>query len=65
MLIKYHFKIKYVKGTDNIKANAFSKKVELQSSKKLLNTMLHINKDRKIRYNYLKLVAIHKTAILN
>ena len=29
MLIEYYFKIKYVKGTDNIKANTLSKKVEL------------------------------------
>ena len=27
--------------------------------------MLRINKDRKIKYNYLKLVATHKTLILN
>ena len=29
MLIKYYFKIKYVKGTDNTKVDIFSKKVEL------------------------------------
>ena len=27
--------------------------------------MLYINKDRKIRYNYLKLVAVYKVLILN
>ena len=29
MLIKYYFKIEYVKGIDNIKANTLSKKIEL------------------------------------
>jgi hypothetical protein len=29
ILTKYHFKIKYVKGINNIKADIFSKKAEL------------------------------------
>jgi len=29
MLAEYYFKIKYIKGIDNIRANIFSKKVEL------------------------------------
>ena len=29
MLVKYYFKIKYIKGTDNIKVNILNKKVEL------------------------------------
>ena len=29
MLVEYYFKIKYIKGTDNIKVNALNKKVEL------------------------------------
>ena len=29
MLIEYYFKIKYVKGIDNIKVNIFNKKAEL------------------------------------
>ena len=29
MLVEYYFKIKYIKGTDNIKADIFSKKTEL------------------------------------
>ena len=28
MLVKYCFKIKYIKGTDNIKADIFNKKVK-------------------------------------
>ena len=45
---------------DNIKADALSKKTELQGSEKLLDVILRINKDSKIRYNYLKLVAVYK-----
>ena len=29
MLAEYYFKIKYVKGTDNVKADTLSRKVEL------------------------------------
>jgi len=29
MLAEYHFKIKYIKGIDNIRADALSRKVEL------------------------------------
>jgi hypothetical protein len=53
MLTEYYFKIKHIKGTDNAKIDTFSKKIKLQSSKKLLGVILCINKDKKIRYNYL------------
>ena len=29
MLIEYYFKIKYIKGTNNIKVNTLSRKVKL------------------------------------
>ena len=29
MLVEYYFKIKYIKGIDNIKADILSRKVEL------------------------------------
>jgi len=29
MLVEYYFKIKYIKGIDNIRVDVFSKKVEL------------------------------------
>jgi len=29
MLAEYYFKIKYIKGIDNVKVDIFSKKVEL------------------------------------
>ena len=60
MLIKYHFKIQYTKGIKNVRADALSRKAELQNSKKLLGAMLRQDKDRLIRYNYLKLTIIQK-----
>ena len=57
MLIEYHFKIQYTKGTKNIRADALSRKAKLQNNKKLLKAMLRRDKDRQIRYNYPKLVV--------
>jgi len=56
MLVKYYFKIKYIKGTDNTKVNALSKKVELQGKKKIEGAILRIDNNRRIRYNYLQLI---------
>jgi hypothetical protein len=53
ILAEYYFKIEYIKGTDNIRADTLSRKAELQSREKLLSVMLRVNKDGKIRYNYL------------
>ena len=53
MLVKYYFKIKYIKDINNIKVNILNKKVELQSNKKIKRVILKIDKDSKIRYNYL------------
>jgi len=53
MLAEYYFKIKYIKGTDNTKVDVFSRKVELQSNKKVKGVILRIDKDSKIKYNYL------------
>ena len=44
MLLKYHFKIKYIKGTNNIKVNTFSQKAELQGLEKPSGTMLKLYK---------------------
>ena len=60
MLIEYYFKIQYTKGTDNVRADALSRKAKLQNNKKLLGAMLRQDKDKLIRYNYLKLAAIDK-----
>ena len=59
-MAEYYFKIKYIKGIDNTRADILSKKVELQGNEKPLDAILYIDKDSKIRYNYLKLAAIYK-----
>jgi len=53
MLAEYYFKIKYMKGIDNTRVDIFSRKVELQDNKKVKGVILRIDKDGKIRYNYL------------
>jgi len=60
MLVEYYFKIKYIKGTDNARVDALSKKVELQDNKKVKGAILRIDKDGKIKYNHLQLAAIYK-----
>jgi len=46
MLVEYYFKIEYIKGTDNTKA-------KLQDNKKVKEVILKMDKDGKIKYNYL------------
>jgi len=53
MLVKYYFKIKYIKGIDNARVDVFSRKVELQDNKKVKGVILRMDEDSKIRYNYL------------
>jgi len=53
MLVEYYFKIKYIKGTDNIRAGALNRKVELQGKEKVKGVILKMDEDGKIRYNYL------------
>ena len=60
MLIEYYYEIKYIKGIDNARADIFSKKAELQGGEKPLDVMLRLDKDGKIRYNYLQLAGTHK-----
>jgi len=57
MLVEYYFKIKYIKGIDNARVNALSRKVKLQGDKKVKGAILKIDKNGKIRYNYLQLVV--------
>ena len=45
---------------DNARADIFNRKVELQGREKLLDVILRLNKDKKIRYNYLQLAGTHK-----
>ena len=63
MLAECYFKIKYIKGIDNARADALSRRVELQGSKKLLNTMLRLDENGKIRYNYPQLIGIYKILV--
>jgi len=53
MLIEYYFKIKYIKGIDNARVDTLSRKVELQGKEKVKGVILKMDKDGKIRYNYL------------
>jgi len=53
MLVKYYFKIKYIKGIDNARADILSRKAELQDNKKIKGVILKIDEDGKIKYNYL------------
>ena len=62
MLTEYHFKVQYIKGTDNARADALSKKAKLQNNKKLLGAILQKDKNGLIRYNYLKIAAIRETS---
>ena len=57
MFIEYYFKIQYIKGTKNARENILSRKAKLQNNKKLLEALLRQDKDRLIRYNYLKLIV--------
>ena len=58
MLIEYYFKIQYTKEIENVRADIFSRKAKLQNNKKLLGAILRQDKDKLIRYNYLKLTII-------
>jgi len=53
LLGEYYFEIKYIKGTDNTRADILSRKAELQDKEKVKGVILRMDNDRKIRYNYL------------
>jgi len=53
MLVEYYFEIKHIKGINNTRLDALSKKIELQDNKKVKGVILRMDKDSKIRYNYL------------
>jgi len=60
MLAEYYFKIKYIKGIDNIRVDILSRKVKLQDNKKVKGVILRMDKNGKIRYNYLQLIITYK-----
>jgi len=57
MLVEYYFKIKHIKGIDNTRVDALSRKVELQSKEKIEGVILKMDNNGKIRYNYPQLIA--------
>jgi len=57
MLVEYHFKIEYTKGTDNTRVDTLSRKIELQGKEKAKEVILRMDNNGKIRYNYPQLVA--------
>ena len=60
MLIEYYFEIQYTKGSDNIRVDALSRKVELQNDKKLLGALLRKDSNKLIRYNYPKILGTYE-----
>jgi len=52
MRTKYHFKIKHIKGLNNNKTDAFSRKEKLQSNNKMSGALLKLKENGKIWYNY-------------
>ena len=57
MLAEYHFEIEYIKGIDNARADALSRKAKLQGKEKIKGVILRIDNNGRIRYNYLQLIA--------
>jgi len=53
MLVKYYFKIEYIKGINNARADMLSRKAELQDKEKIKEVILRMDNNGKIRYNYL------------
>jgi len=53
MLVEYYFEIEYIKGTDNTRVDALSRKAELQGKEKIEGVILRMDNDGRIRYNYL------------
>ncbi len=43
MLFEYYFKIEYINGKDNKRADIFSRRVELQGNKKPLGAILRLD----------------------
>jgi len=60
MLTEYHFKIKHIKGSDNTRADALSKKKELQRDNKVSETLFKESSNKKIWYNHPQLLKTHK-----
>ncbi len=64
MFLEYYFKIKHVKGINNAKVDTLSWKAKLQRLEKPLGAILKLYKDKKIKYNHLKLIVIQECKAL-
>jgi len=60
MLTEYYFEIKHIKGLDNARADALSRKEELQRNNKISGALLKSDKNGKIRYNHPQLLETYK-----
>jgi len=60
MLAKYYFEIEHVKKSDNAKADALSRKEELQRNNKVSGALLKSDKNGKIRYNHPQLSGTYE-----
>jgi transposase InsO family protein len=56
-LAEYHFEIEHTKGTENARADALSRKTELQGDKSVSGAILRMDTDGRIRYNHPQLKA--------
>ena len=65
ILIKYNFQIFYVKGLENEKANALSRKSEYYENKKYVFHVILITRELGLEYNKPQLAAIVKLEINN
>ena len=60
MFIKYHFEIKHVKRLDNARADALSRKEELQRSDKMSGALFKESSNRRIQYNHPQLSGTYE-----
>jgi len=60
MLTEYYFEIEHVKGLNNAKTDALSRKEELQRNNKMSGALFKESSNEKIRYNHPQLSGIHK-----
>jgi len=60
ILAEYYFEIEHVKRLDNAKADALSRKEELQKNNKVSGTLFKESSNGKIRYNHPQLLKTHK-----
>ena len=63
ILLKYHFEIEHIEGSNNNKANVLSRKEELQSNNKMSETLLKLKENGKIHYNHPQLAGTHKAPV--